>query len=85
MNSALNEAVHDFRILRENPLINIKISKKKEEKKALKFFTLSQTERFLNQVKTPVKNAKYSHSIQYYVLFTLIARTGLRIGEALSH
>ncbi|MGX9290703.1 site-specific integrase [Bacillus sp. A015] len=84
MNSALNEAVHDFRILRENPLVNIKIPKKKEEKKALKFLTLSQTESFLNQVKTPVKNAKYAHSIQYYVLFTLIARTGLRIGEALA-
>ncbi|MGG1960912.1 site-specific integrase [Bacillus pumilus] len=39
---------------------------------------------FLNQVKTPVKNAKYAHSIQYYVLFTLIAITGLRIGEALA-
>jgi integrase len=27
---------------------------------------------------------KYGHSIQYYVLFTLLSRTGLRLGEALA-
>ncbi|WP_041638986.1 site-specific integrase [Anoxybacillus flavithermus] len=38
----------------------------------------------MNEVKKPQKHAKYQHSIQYYVLFTLLARTGLRIGEALA-
>jgi len=31
-----------------------------------------------------MKHAKYQASIQYYALFTLLARTGLRIGEALA-
>ncbi|MBM7646429.1 integrase [Scopulibacillus daqui] len=50
----------------------------------MKYFTREQLEIFLNEVKRPVKNAKYKHSIQYYILFSLIARTGLRIGEALA-
>ncbi|WP_307892431.1 tyrosine-type recombinase/integrase [Bacillus swezeyi] len=38
----------------------------------------------LNKLKEPQKNAKYQHSIHYYALFSLMARTGLRIGEALA-
>ncbi|MBU5342330.1 site-specific integrase [Caldifermentibacillus hisashii] len=83
MSSALNDAVHEFRILRENPLVKIVIPKSQETEK-LKYFTIDELERFLNELKKPVKNAKYKHSIQYLVLFTLIARTGLRIGEALA-
>ncbi|MFI8712948.1 site-specific integrase [Brevibacillus brevis] len=48
------------------------------------YFTREQLERFLECVNTPMKNAKYQHSIQYYALFTLMARTGLRIGETLA-
>ncbi|HEY8528558.1 MAG TPA: site-specific integrase, partial [Paenibacillaceae bacterium] len=32
----------------------------------------------------PAKGAKYKHSRHYQALFTLLARTGLRIGEALA-
>ncbi|MGG3987722.1 tyrosine-type recombinase/integrase [Bacillus smithii] len=84
MNSALNDAVHEFRILRENPVTRITIPKEKEKRKEVKFFTRDQLDKFLKAVKTPQKNAKYQHSIQYFALFTLMARTGLRIGEALA-
>ncbi|MCX4078209.1 site-specific integrase [Bacillus subtilis] len=84
MNTALNDAVHEFRILRENPVTRIKIPKETKNNKEIKFFTVDQLEKFLNQVKEPQKNSKYKHSIQYYVLFSLMARTGLRIGEALA-
>jgi integrase len=84
MNSALNDAVHEFRILRENPIAKIKIPKEKEKNNELKYFTREQLEKFLNEVKKPQKHAKYQHSIQYYVLFTLLERTGLRIEEVLA-
>jgi integrase len=84
MSTALNDAVHEFNIMRENPIQKIKIPKDKESNEQIQFFTLKQLDTFLNTVKTPVKKAKYQLSIQYYTLFTLLARTGLRIGEALA-
>lgn len=84
MNSALNDAVHEFRILRENPISRITVPKDTQDDKEVKFFTIDQLELFLSKVKAPQKNAKYQHSIQYFVLFTLLARTGIRIGEALA-
>lgn len=84
MSSAFNDAVHEFNILRENPLQKIKIPKDQENNEKIHFFTRSQFDVFLATVKTPVKNAKYQLSIQYYALFTLLSRSGLRIGEALA-
>ncbi|MNO32474.1 Transposase [compost metagenome] len=81
--SAMNDAVHEFQILRDNPIQRIKIPKQIDKTDELKYFTKEQLNSFLSAVK-PVKNAKYRHSIQYYVLFSLMARTGLRIGEALA-
>lgn len=83
MNSALFDAVHEFRILRENPISKITIPKKDRNNK-VNYFTKEQLEKFLEEVRKPVKNRKYKHSIQYEVLFTLMARTGIRIGEALA-
>lgn len=83
MSSALHDAVTEFKIMRENPLTRIKIPKG-EESKEIQFFSKEQLDLFLNSVKTPVKHAKYQLSIQYYALFTLLARSGLRIGEALA-
>lgn len=82
--SALSDAVHEFRILRENPAVKISVPKDNDDDKKVKYFTVEQLETFLEEVKKPVKNEKYQISIQYYVLFTLLARTGLRIGEALA-
>lgn len=81
--TAMHDAVHEFRILRENPIQKIKVPPEVEKRKEVRYFTREQLDKFLSQV-VPVKNAKYRHSIQYKVLFTLLARTGLRIGEALA-
>ncbi|MBU7320315.1 site-specific integrase [Paenibacillus oleatilyticus] len=82
--TAINDAVHEFNILRENPIQKIKIPKDIEKSEKVSFFKKEQLDVFLNALKTPMKNAKYQHSIQYYALFSLLARTGLRIGEALA-
>ncbi|MDY7223994.1 tyrosine-type recombinase/integrase [Halalkalibacterium halodurans] len=82
--SALNDAVHEFRIIRENPVQKIKIPKDTERKQQLKYFTKDQLDLFLAELKKPQKNAKYQHSIQYFALFSLMSRTGIRIGEALA-
>lgn len=82
--SAMNDAVHEFKIMRENPLQKIKIPKDVDKSGKISFFTKDQLELFLNATNTIVKHAKYQESIQYFALFTLIARTGLRIGEALA-
>lgn len=54
-----------------------------EDTGSVKHFSKEQLDAFLKNTK-PVKNAKYKESMQYTALFTLIARTGLRIGEALA-
>lgn len=82
--SALNDAVHEFHIIRENPIQKIKIPKDVENTQRVQYFTKEQLDKFLNTLKTPQKHTKYQHSIQYYVLFSLMARTGIRIGEALA-
>lgn len=84
MNTALSDAVYEFNIMRINPIQRIKIPKNVEKSNKITYFTKDQLKTFLNVVKSPLKNAKYKKSIQYYVLFTLMARTGLRIGEALA-
>ncbi len=84
MSSAINDAVHEFHIIRENPIQRIKIPKDVTKIKQVQHFTTEQLNKFLKSLKTPQKNAKYKLSQQYYALFTVIARTGLRIGEALA-
>lgn len=80
---AISDAVHEFRILRENPIQRIKIPKEVNKNKTIQFFTREQLDIFLDGTK-PVKNTKYKTSTQYYVLFSLMARTGMRIGETLA-
>lgn len=82
--SAINDAIHEFGILRDNPLVRIKIRKdESEDAEKIKFFTVEELSRFLDAC-VPAKGAKYQHSRHYQALFTLMARTGLRIGEALA-
>ncbi|MBP1905295.1 integrase [Paenibacillus turicensis] len=81
---AINDAIYDFGILVDNPLKKIKIIKDESaESNKIKFFTLDQLNQFLDACK-PIKNTKYEHDMKYQTLFTLLARTGLRIGEALA-
>jgi len=84
MSSAISDAVHEFNIMHENPLQKIKIPKDVERSDKVCFFSVEQLDIFLNTLKKPVKKAKYQASIQYLALFTLMARTGIRIGEALA-
>lgn len=84
MSSALDAAVNDFNILRENPAVKIKIPKEVKKNDELKYFSRTELDKFLSALKKPQKNAKYQHSIQYHVLFSLMGRTGIRIGEALA-
>lgn len=82
--NAISDAVHEFQIIRESPLKKIKISKDESEDAAkLKFFSVNELERFLSACM-PVKNTKYQHYRYYFALFSLMSRTGLRIGEALA-
>lgn len=82
--SAINDAVYEFGILRDNPLKKIKILKDESENAGkIKFFTVEEMEKFLSEC-LPIKNTKYKHFRYYQALFTLLARTGLRIGEALA-
>lgn len=82
--NAINDAVHEFGILRENPIQKVKIPKdESEDAGKIKFFTVDELNRFLAAC-VPAKHAKYQHSRHYRALFTLLARTGLRIGEALA-
>lgn len=82
--SAINDAVYEFGILRDSPLKRIKIIKDESENaNKIKFFTLEELDKLL-AASVPIKNSKYQHSRHHQALFTLMARTGLRIGEALA-
>lgn len=79
---ALNIAVYELNYLEKNVATKVKIPKEQINEE-LKFYTKKQVEKLLSFLST-YKMSKYSHSIQYYVLFTLLTRTGLRLGEALA-
>ncbi|MBB6450245.1 hypothetical protein HNR44_002228 [Geomicrobium halophilum] len=74
MNAALTDAVFEFNIFRENPIQKIKIPKDNQKSSKIPYFSKTQLATFLTAVKEPVKNAKYNKSIQYYVLFSLMAK-----------
>lgn len=81
--SAMTDAAHEFQILRVNPFQKIKIPKDVEQSGTVQYFTREQLTTFLESTK-PMKNSKFQHSIQHYALFSLLSRSGLRIGEALA-
>lgn len=83
MNTAMNNAVWDFCYLRANPIQKINIPLDNSDTK-LKFFSIQELDEFLKSLTVVQKKAKYQHSQQYFALFTLLARTGLRIGEGLA-
>lgn len=82
LRSALNYALMEDRIIEFNPLDHIELPKITYDDKQIKFFTRDQLEKLMNYLRdTP--QGTYSVSKQYYVLFGLLAHTGLRLGEAL--
>jgi len=82
MNSSINDAVLDYRILPYNPLQKIKIPHKEENEK-VKYFSTDDLKKLLLHLKT-TPHGKYKILNQYYSLFYLMSTTGIRIGEALA-
>ncbi|EPE60790.1 phage integrase family protein [Exiguobacterium sp. S17] len=85
--SILDHALLDMNLIEKNPAHRVKISKRddapEEEEGTLEFLEMEELNRLLSYLeRTP--HGKYRLSIQYYALFLLMARTGLRIGEALA-
>src|SRR5690606_29779676 len=67
--SAIKDAIHEFGILRENPLQKIKIAKdESEDAGKIKFFTVDELNQFLAAC-VPAKHAKYQHSRMHQALF----------------
>ena len=60
------------RIIRDNPCIGVK--KLKVEKKKMDFWTLTEFQSFLDLIKLP-------EEFGYYVLFSTLYLTGMRVGE----
>ncbi|MEK5057704.1 recombinase XerC [Paenibacillus sp. FSL H7-0326] len=84
MNTAIFDAINEFQIMKMNPIQKISIPKETNKNDEIFYFTVEQLEVFLNETQVKVKNAKYKLSNQYYNLFLLMARTGIRVGEALA-
>lgn len=82
LHDCLNTAVYELEYLEKNVADKIKIPKTDEDSK-IKFYTKDELTTLLNFLAS-YKPGKYSYSIQYYVLFSLLAGTGLRLGEALA-
>lgn len=82
LHDALDTAVYELNYLEKNVAKKIKLPKAKEENK-LKFYSKDELSQLLEYL-TSYKLGKHSHSIQYYVLFYLLASTGLRLGESLA-
>lgn len=85
--SILDHALLDMNLIEKNPVHRIRISKRDdtpdEDDGVLEFLEMDELNRLLAYLEqTP--HGKYKRSIQYLALFTLIARTGLRVGEALA-
>ena len=76
----------DINLIEKNPAHRIRTSKRDdtpdEDDDILEFLEIDELNRLLTYLEmTP--HGKYKRSIQYLALFTLIARTDLRIGAAL--
>lgn len=82
LHDALETAVYELNYIEKNVSDKVKIPKNDEIKK-LKFYTKEELTRLLSFLST-YKIKKYPISIQYFVLFSLLSSTGLRLGEALA-
>jgi integrase len=82
-NNALEDAVNEYKIIDNNPMKNIKFPRSEKRKKDIKFFELDDL-KILLDVSINQKENFYHSNYQYFVLTALLARTGLRLGEALA-
>ncbi|PEH49345.1 site-specific integrase [Enterococcus faecium] len=82
-NNALEDAVSEYKIIITNPMKNIKYPRNEKRKKDVQFFELEDLKKLL-QISENLEENHFKSNYQYHVLTTLLARTGLRLGEALS-
>ncbi|MGL9971514.1 tyrosine-type recombinase/integrase [Enterococcus sp. DIV1420a] len=81
--SALEDAVNDYKLIDSNPMKNIKYPRNQSRKKDIHFFEKNDLQKLLSTAET-YKGTKFFINHQYYVLTFILARTGLRLGEALA-
>lgn len=82
-NTALEDAVNEFKIIETNPMKNIRYPKSDRRKKEISFYEKTDLKKLLNCFESQSCDSNYI-GYQYYVLTLLLARTGLRLGEALA-
>lgn len=82
-NNALEDAVNEYKIIQINPMKNIKYPRTEKRKNAIHFFELEDLKKLL-KISENLEENHFKSNYQYYILTTLLARTGLRLGEALS-
>lgn len=80
-NNALEDAVTEYKIIDSNPMKNIKYPRPDKRKKDIKFFELSELKTLLDIAKNQKDTL---NNYQYFILTAFLARTGLRLGEALA-
>lgn len=87
MSGIFDHAMLDMNLVDRNPTHRVKLTKRNDspddEERVLNFLEMDELNQLLFELETrPHRN--FPLSIQYFVLFSLLARTGLRIGEALA-
>lgn len=83
LHSAIRYAVDEDSLLEYNPLDHIKLPKLSHDDKKIKFYTKDQLNQLLDYMRDH-QQGTYENSKQYYVLFGLLAHTGLRLGETIA-
>jgi integrase len=78
----LQSAVDDFNFLYKNPVDNIKMPKEEVVVKPVKTLSKEELDTLLAGFEKQLFNSIYN--FQYHAFFSLIARTGIRIGECLA-
>lgn len=81
--NALDEAVYEFRLIDINPMKRIKYPKQEKRKVDIEFYEKDVLKKLLDCGANYTKYSKHKN-FQYYVLTNLLAKSGLRLGEALA-
>ncbi|WP_430598236.1 tyrosine-type recombinase/integrase [Enterococcus sp. AZ177] len=80
--NALEDAVNDYKLISVNPMKGIKYPRSEKRKNDIQFFEKTDLQKLI-EVSEKYTGTKPFVNYQYYVLTMLLARTGLRLGEAL--
>ena len=80
MHNAVETAITELEILSKNPTTKVRMKEKQVTNKSenIKCYDIDELESVLNYILNK------RGSIKYYSLFTILSRTGLRIGECLA-